>query len=64
MSQKLVKFGDVDSAVPAGTPRLTPAERKQQLEERLATYLLRFRTNWEDIAVGGEVVPRNNDPAG
>ena len=45
VSQKLVKFGDVDSAVPAGTPRLTPAERKQQLEERLATYLLRFRTS-------------------
>jgi hypothetical protein len=39
---KLVKFCALDHALPAGMKRVTAAERRTQLEERLASFKLRF----------------------
>lgn len=39
LSVKLVKAGELKSALPQGTAFVTPAERKAQLDERMRTYL-------------------------
>lgn len=42
---RLVKLSDLDSAVPPDIPRVTPEQRRAALDDRLATFLLRFRTD-------------------
>ena len=39
---QLVKLADLDSALPVGMKRVTPAERKQQLAQRYEDWKLRF----------------------
>jgi hypothetical protein len=42
---ELVKVRDLDSVLPAGIARVGADQRREQLSERLATFLLRFRTD-------------------
>lgn len=42
ISAQLVKLQDLPSILPKGTKRVTPAERQQQLAERLASYKFRL----------------------
>jgi hypothetical protein len=44
ITAKLVNFGALGAALPAGVPTVTPSQRKQQLAERLTTFLLRYKT--------------------
>lgn len=39
---RVVKLADLDSALPAGTGKVAAAERKQQLQQRLAEFNLRY----------------------
>jgi hypothetical protein len=42
---RLVDLADLDSVLPAGVVRVTPEQRRAQVEERLRSFLLRFRTD-------------------
>jgi hypothetical protein len=42
---RLVALADLESALPEGVPRISPEERRARLDERLETFLLRFRTD-------------------
>jgi hypothetical protein len=44
ISAALVNFQDLPSVLPAQLPRVTPAQRAQQLKQRDAAFLRRFRT--------------------
>jgi hypothetical protein len=44
-SGRLVALADLESALPDGTARVTPDERRAQLDRRAAEFLARFRTD-------------------
>ncbi|WP_305095420.1 hypothetical protein [Prescottella sp. R16] len=41
-SVRLVDLADLDSVLPEGTTRVTPAQRATQLDERVSNYTERF----------------------
>ena len=44
-SGRLVKLADLESALPADIPLIDPDQRRAALDDRLETFLLRFRTD-------------------